>query len=77
MDPHIKCQVVCVLLSAAPHIYGRAELSAGGRGGGAAGLKLQLCPDPRHPPALTSHDTLHLSPAPGFLFHKLKLKGYS
>ena len=34
MDPHIKCQVVCVLLSAAPHIYGRAEQSAGGEGGG-------------------------------------------
>ena len=47
----------------------------GGGGEGAAGLKLQLCPDPRHPPALTSHDTLHLSPAPASTFTSSSSRG--
>ena len=62
-----------MLLSAVPHIYGQAEQSAGGRG--ATGLKLQLCPDPRHPLAVTSGDTLHLSPAPASTFTSSSSRG--
>ena len=54
-----------------------AELSRvlGGGGRGAAGLKLQLCPDLRHPPAVTSGDTLHLSPAPASSFSSSSSRG--
>ena len=52
-----------------------AELSRVLGGGGGAGLKLQLCPDLRHPPAVTSGDTLHLSPAPASTFNSSSSRG--
>ena len=53
--PHIKCQVVSVLLSAVPHIYGRAEQRAGGRGRQGWSCNSVQTPDTRLPSPLVTH----------------------